>query len=52
MHYRLLIPDVVKLQLRALPETVRHEIGYKLFLLQEDLSGDVKKLKGAKNQYR
>jgi mRNA interferase RelE/StbE len=52
MHYRLVIPDIVKIQLRALPEEARQEIGYKLFLLQENLSGDIKKLKGSKNQYR
>jgi mRNA interferase RelE/StbE len=52
MRYHIVIPDAVKAQLRAMPESSRHEIGYKLFLLQEDLSGDVKKLKGSKNQYR
>ena len=52
MHYRIAIPDAVKAQLRALVDPARQEIGYKLFLLQENLLGDVKKLKGSRNQYR
>ena len=52
MRYRIAIPDALKAQLRALANPARQEIGYKLFLLQEDLSGDIKKLKGSKNQYR
>jgi mRNA interferase RelE/StbE len=52
MRYHVFIPEAMKAQLRALPESVRQEIGYKLFLLQEGLSGDVKKLKGSKKQYR
>jgi mRNA-degrading endonuclease RelE of RelBE toxin-antitoxin system len=52
MRYQVVIPDAMKAQLRAMPESVRQEIGYKLFLLQEDLSGDIKKLKGSKKQYR
>jgi mRNA interferase RelE/StbE len=52
MRYLIFIPDAMKAQLRALPEPIRQEIGYKLFLLQKDLSGDVKKLKGSKKQYR
>jgi len=31
---------------------LRREIGHKLFLLENDLRGDVKKLKGSKNEYR
>jgi mRNA interferase RelE/StbE len=52
MRYHIDIPDTVKVQLRTMPESARQEIGYKLFLLQEDLSGDVKKLRGSKKQYR
>jgi mRNA interferase RelE/StbE len=52
MRYQVVIPDAMKAQLRAMPESARKEIGYKLFLLQEDLSGDIKKLKGSKKQYR
>jgi mRNA-degrading endonuclease RelE of RelBE toxin-antitoxin system len=52
MRYQVFIPDAMKAQLRAMPEAARQEIGYKLFLLQEDLLGDIKKLKGSKKQYR
>jgi len=52
MHYEVVIPEEIKSQLRGLPASVRQEIGYKLFLLQEDLSGDIKKLKGMKHRYR
>ena len=52
MLYHIAIPDTVKGQLRAMANSARQEIGYKLFLLQEDLSGDIKKLKGSRNQYR
>jgi mRNA-degrading endonuclease RelE of RelBE toxin-antitoxin system len=52
MQYEVVIPDEIKSQLRALPASVRQDIGYKLFLLQEDLFGDVKKLKGMKHRYR
>jgi mRNA interferase RelE/StbE len=52
MHYRLKFPEEVRSQLREMPEAVRHAIGYGLFLLQEDLSGNVKKLKGFRSRYR
>jgi mRNA interferase RelE/StbE len=52
VRYHIAIPDTVKVQLRAMADSARQEIGYKLFLLQEGLSGDVKKLKGSRNQYR
>jgi mRNA interferase RelE/StbE len=52
MQYEVVIPEEIKSQLRSLPATVRQDIGYKLFLLQEDLSRDIKKLKGMKNRYR
>jgi mRNA interferase RelE/StbE len=52
MRYPIAIPDTVKAQLRTMTDSARQEIGYKLFLLQEDLSGDIKKLKGSRNQYR
>jgi len=35
-----------------MPAAVRREIGHKLFLLEDDLGGNVKKLKGSTNQYR
>jgi mRNA interferase RelE/StbE len=31
---------------------LRREIGHKLFLLEEDLRGDVEKLKGSRSEYR
>jgi len=52
MRYTVILTDEVKARLRALPLTLRREIGHKLFLLEEDLAGDVKKLKGSKNEYR
>jgi mRNA-degrading endonuclease RelE of RelBE toxin-antitoxin system len=35
-----------------MPSGIRREIGYRLALLEEDLSGNVKKLKGFRNLYR
>jgi mRNA interferase RelE/StbE len=52
LKYELDIKDDAKAALRKLPETVRREIGYRLNLLLEDFSGDVKKLKGSRNEYR
>jgi mRNA interferase RelE/StbE len=46
------IMDEAKAALRALPEDIRREIGYRLHLLQQDFAGDVKKLRGSKNEYR
>jgi phage-related protein len=42
MRYHIAIPDSVIAQLRAMPDSARQEIGYKLFLLQKGLSGDIK----------
>ena len=52
MAYEMEIKDEAKARLKALPEDLRQEIGYRLHLLQKDFSGDVKKLKGSKNEYR
>lgn len=52
MAYEMEIKDEAKAKLRALPEGIRREIGYRLHLLQGDFSGDVKKLQGSKNEYR
>jgi mRNA interferase RelE/StbE len=52
VHYRLKLPSEVRSRLKALPEASRQAIGYGLFLLQENLSGDVKKLRGFKDRYR
>lgn len=52
MRYTIVLTDEVKDQLRALPPALRREIGHRLFLLEGDLVGNVKKLKGSRNQYR
>jgi len=52
MKYEIEIKEEAKAELRELPEDVRREIGYRLHLLQQEFSGDVKKLKGSKNEYR
>lgn len=52
MRYIIVLTDEVKTALRNLPPALRREIGYKLFLLEEDLRGDVEKLKGSRNEYR
>lgn len=52
MRYTVILTDEVKARLRTLPLTMRRELGYKLFLLEDDLSGDVQKLKGSRNEYR
>jgi mRNA interferase RelE/StbE len=52
MRYTVILIDEVKAALRDLPPALRREIGHKLFLLEEDLRGDVKKLKGSRNEYR
>jgi mRNA interferase RelE/StbE len=44
--------DEAKAALRALPDDVRKQIGFRLHQLQQDFSGDLKKLKGSKNEYR
>jgi hypothetical protein len=52
VHYRLKLPNEIRLRLKELPDASRHAIGYGIFLLQENLSGNVKKLKGFKDRYR
>jgi mRNA interferase RelE/StbE len=52
MEYEMEIKDEAMAALRALPEDVRKQIGYRLHQLQQDFSGDLKKLKGSKNEYR
>jgi len=52
MRYRIeFVPSALE-QLRALPKEARRLIGAKLDRTQNDLIGDVKKLKGFKNKYR
>ena len=52
MAYGMEIKDEAKARLKALPEDLRREIGYRLHLLQQHLGGDVKTLQGSKNEYR
>ena len=52
MAYEMEIKDEAKAALKALPEDVRRQIGFRLHQLQQDFSGDVKKLKGSKHEYR
>jgi mRNA interferase RelE/StbE len=52
MAYEMEIKDEARAALRALPEDIRHQIGYRLHRLQQNFDGDVKKLKGSKNDYR
>ena len=52
MHYQLAISEEAREQLRALPKDRRRQIGSRLAALQEDLSGDVRKLATARNKYR
>jgi mRNA interferase RelE/StbE len=52
VRYTVILTDEVKARLRAMPLALRREIGHKLFLLEEDLTGNVKKLKGSANEYR
>ena len=52
MNFELFISDEAREQLRNLPDEVRRNLGYRLQSLQDDFSGDVKKLKGQTNLYR
>ena len=52
MRYQIeFIPSALE-QLRALPKDTRCLIGAKPNRVQQDLTGDVKKLKGFKHKYR
>ena len=52
VRYTVILTDEVKARLHAMPLPLRREIGHRLFLLEEDLGGNVKKLKGSINEYR
>jgi len=52
VHYTIILTDEVRAKLRSMPLVLRQEIGHKLFMLEKDLSGNVKKLKGSANAYR
>jgi mRNA interferase RelE/StbE len=52
MRYQIeFLPSALE-QVRALPKDVRRLIGAKLDRAENDLAGDIKKLKGFKNKYR
>jgi len=42
VEYEMEIKDAAKAALRALPEDVRKQIGYRLHQLQQNFGGDVK----------
>lgn len=52
MRYEIEFLPIALHQLRALPKDARRLIGGKIELLQNDLTGDVKKLQGFKHKYR
>lgn len=52
MRYEVEFLPVALRQLRALPKEARQLIGVKIDHLQNDLTGDVKKLQGFKRKYR
>jgi len=52
VRYSLLISEEARAQLRALPKSLRHNIGQRLDALQNGLSGDVKKLTAREHKYR
>lgn len=52
MRYRLFLSVEAREQLRALPVEYRRNIGQRLDTLQNDLTGDVKKLAGREAKYR
>ena len=52
MRYQIEFLQSALAQLRALPREARRLIGAKLDRAQNDLTGDIKKLKGFKNKHR
>jgi mRNA-degrading endonuclease RelE of RelBE toxin-antitoxin system len=46
MHYRLIIKSDARRKLKLLPKRARKEIGYRLFLMQEDLAGSDQEAEG------
>ena len=52
MRYRLEIKQEARQQLRALPQEQRRNVGQRLDVLQNSLSGDVKKLTARTHEYR
>jgi mRNA interferase RelE/StbE len=52
VRYRLEIKEEARQQLRALSKEQRRNVGRRLDALQDNLSGDVKKLTGRTHEYR
>ena len=52
MRYRLEIKEEARQQLRALAKEQRRNVGRRLDALQNNLSGDVKKLAAKTHEYR
>ncbi len=52
MRRELFLSEEAREQIRGLADAIRRNIGYRLQLLQDDLSGDVKKLEGQRHHYR
>ena len=52
MPLELLISEEAREQLRALPKSIRKNIGHRLDALEKDFSGDIKKLTGREDKYR
>jgi mRNA interferase RelE/StbE len=52
MRYRLEIKEEARQQLRTLSKEQRRSVGRRLDLLQNNLTGDVKKLTGRTHEYR
>ncbi len=52
MRYQIEFLSSALEQIRGLPKDARRLIGTKLDRAQNDLAGDIKKLKGFKNKYR
>ncbi|MGH7976668.1 MAG: type II toxin-antitoxin system RelE family toxin [Limisphaerales bacterium] len=51
-NFELFISDEALEQLRTLPKDLRKRIGDRLSVLENNFSGDIKKLAGAENKYR
>ena len=52
MPHSLEIKEEARQQLRALPKEQRRNIGWRINVLQNDLTGDVKKLTARTHEYR
>jgi mRNA-degrading endonuclease RelE of RelBE toxin-antitoxin system len=48
----MFISEEAREHLRSLPEELRKNIGYRIHPLQQEFTGDIKKLEGSRNHYR